>query len=45
MIHAHTKRDAKPSAQYIRQLKGDREQLRKQCDRAVTRMIRTQEIR
>lgn len=44
MLHAHTKRDAKPSAQYIRQLKGDREHLRKQCDRSIARMIRTQKV-
>lgn len=45
MLHAQTKREAKPTAQYIRQLKGDRAKLQQQCDRSIARMIRTQEIR
>lgn len=44
MLHAHTKRDAKPSAQYLRQLKGDRVSLQRKCDRAIDRMIRTQKV-
>ena len=45
MLHAKTKREQRLTDEHIRQLKGDRQRLRQQCDRNVARMIRTQEVR